>query len=261
MLVDELRGALGVATNNVAEYHGLLAALAWAADAESRRSNPVRLGTPRQADARHLPGQAPRPAAAPPEGAPARRARRPRPLPTRAPGTEQGSRPPGEPGDGRGQPETKMCMPGAGGKKPGREQRESHRRGCHLLASCGGGGGGGSGDLGEGGGGGRGGGDGVRGWSGSGCSSGVCGGRVQCAPFCGRRGPGIGSVARVPGGKAGPAAGRRGRPRAPSVGRLGGADPGTDCGRSRGGGLTGEVSCSRVPDAENVSDTMSSATS
>jgi ribonuclease HI len=31
-LVEELRGALGVATNNVAEYHGLLAALAWAAD-------------------------------------------------------------------------------------------------------------------------------------------------------------------------------------------------------------------------------------
>jgi probable phosphoglycerate mutase len=32
MLVEELRGALGVATNNVAEYHGLLAALAWAAE-------------------------------------------------------------------------------------------------------------------------------------------------------------------------------------------------------------------------------------
>ena len=31
-LVEELRGALGVATNNVAEYHGLLAALAWAAE-------------------------------------------------------------------------------------------------------------------------------------------------------------------------------------------------------------------------------------
>jgi ribonuclease HI len=31
-LVDELRGALGVATNNVAEYHGLLAALGWAAE-------------------------------------------------------------------------------------------------------------------------------------------------------------------------------------------------------------------------------------
>lgn len=29
-LVEELRGSLGVATNNVAEYHGLLAALAWA---------------------------------------------------------------------------------------------------------------------------------------------------------------------------------------------------------------------------------------
>jgi probable phosphoglycerate mutase len=31
-LVEELHGALGIATNNVAEYHGLLAALAWAAD-------------------------------------------------------------------------------------------------------------------------------------------------------------------------------------------------------------------------------------
>jgi len=30
--VVELKGSLGVATNNVAEYHGLLAALAWAAD-------------------------------------------------------------------------------------------------------------------------------------------------------------------------------------------------------------------------------------
>jgi len=32
LLVEELRGALGVATNNVAEYHGLLAALEWAAE-------------------------------------------------------------------------------------------------------------------------------------------------------------------------------------------------------------------------------------
>ena len=31
-LVAELSGALGVATNNVAEYHGLLAALEWARD-------------------------------------------------------------------------------------------------------------------------------------------------------------------------------------------------------------------------------------
>ena len=31
-VVAELNGALGVATNNVAEYHGLLAALTWAAD-------------------------------------------------------------------------------------------------------------------------------------------------------------------------------------------------------------------------------------
>jgi probable phosphoglycerate mutase len=31
-LVAELRGALGTATNNVAEYHGLIAALAWMAE-------------------------------------------------------------------------------------------------------------------------------------------------------------------------------------------------------------------------------------
>ncbi len=32
-LIEELHGALGVATNNVAEYNGLLAALEWAVDA------------------------------------------------------------------------------------------------------------------------------------------------------------------------------------------------------------------------------------
>ena len=31
-LLDELHGALGIATNNVAEYNGLLAALQWAVD-------------------------------------------------------------------------------------------------------------------------------------------------------------------------------------------------------------------------------------
>lgn len=31
-VVAELHGALGIATNNVAEYHGLLAALTWAVD-------------------------------------------------------------------------------------------------------------------------------------------------------------------------------------------------------------------------------------
>jgi ribonuclease HI len=30
-VLDELHGAIGIATNNVAEYHGLLAALRWAA--------------------------------------------------------------------------------------------------------------------------------------------------------------------------------------------------------------------------------------
>jgi ribonuclease HI len=36
-LVDELHGGLGVATNNVAEYNGLLAALQWAVDHRERR--------------------------------------------------------------------------------------------------------------------------------------------------------------------------------------------------------------------------------
>jgi ribonuclease HI len=36
-LVDELHGGLGIATNNVAEYNGLLAALQWAIDHQQRR--------------------------------------------------------------------------------------------------------------------------------------------------------------------------------------------------------------------------------
>jgi ribonuclease HI len=35
-LVEELHGALGIATNNVAEYHGLLAALRWAVEHDER---------------------------------------------------------------------------------------------------------------------------------------------------------------------------------------------------------------------------------
>lgn len=35
-LIEELHGALGVATNNVAEYNGLLAALQWAVDRGER---------------------------------------------------------------------------------------------------------------------------------------------------------------------------------------------------------------------------------
>ena len=35
-VVEELHGALGIATNNVAEYNGLLAALRWAIDHEAR---------------------------------------------------------------------------------------------------------------------------------------------------------------------------------------------------------------------------------
>lgn len=36
-VLDELHGALGVATNNVAEYNGLLAALQWALDHDRTR--------------------------------------------------------------------------------------------------------------------------------------------------------------------------------------------------------------------------------
>ena len=36
-VLDELHGALGIATNNVAEYNGLLAALTWAVDRGERR--------------------------------------------------------------------------------------------------------------------------------------------------------------------------------------------------------------------------------
>jgi ribonuclease HI len=36
-LVDELHGGLGIATNNVAEYNGLLAALQWAINHQERR--------------------------------------------------------------------------------------------------------------------------------------------------------------------------------------------------------------------------------
>ena len=37
VVIDELYGALGIATNNVAEYNGLLAALQWAVDHDQRR--------------------------------------------------------------------------------------------------------------------------------------------------------------------------------------------------------------------------------
>ena len=37
IVLDELHGALGIATNNIAEYNGLLAALQWAVDHDERR--------------------------------------------------------------------------------------------------------------------------------------------------------------------------------------------------------------------------------
>jgi ribonuclease HI len=36
-MIAELSGSLGVATNNVAEYHGLIAALQWAADRDVKQ--------------------------------------------------------------------------------------------------------------------------------------------------------------------------------------------------------------------------------
>jgi ribonuclease HI len=36
-VLDQLHGALGIATNNIAEYNGLLAALQWALDHDARR--------------------------------------------------------------------------------------------------------------------------------------------------------------------------------------------------------------------------------
>lgn len=36
-VLDQLHGALGIATNNIAEYNGLLAALQWAVDHDVRR--------------------------------------------------------------------------------------------------------------------------------------------------------------------------------------------------------------------------------
>ena len=37
VVLEELHGALGIATNNIAEYNGLLAALQWAVDHDVRR--------------------------------------------------------------------------------------------------------------------------------------------------------------------------------------------------------------------------------
>ena len=37
IVLDELYGGLGIATNNIAEYNGLLAALQWAVDHDERR--------------------------------------------------------------------------------------------------------------------------------------------------------------------------------------------------------------------------------
>jgi ribonuclease HI len=37
VVLDQLHGGLGIATNNIAEYNGLLAALQWALDHDARR--------------------------------------------------------------------------------------------------------------------------------------------------------------------------------------------------------------------------------
>ena len=75
-VLAELYEGIGIATNNVAEYRGLLAALEWALDhGHTRAPRQVRFAADRPADARQLPGEARRPAAALPAGAPPGRAR------------------------------------------------------------------------------------------------------------------------------------------------------------------------------------------
>ncbi len=60
-LVEELAESIGVATNNVAEYRGLIAALEWARTRRgTRAARPLRLPAAGAADAGPLPREAPR---------------------------------------------------------------------------------------------------------------------------------------------------------------------------------------------------------
>ena len=96
------RESIGVATNNVAEYRGLLAALEWAQAHGCRRAaRPLRFAAARAADARQLQSEERRPAAAAREGAAARARDRPRHLRARRPRAERARRPPRQCRDGR----------------------------------------------------------------------------------------------------------------------------------------------------------------
>ena len=78
-LVEEFAESIGVATNNVAEYRGLLAALEWArAHATDTAARPIRLAAAGAADARQLQGEECRAAAAARAGAAAGARDRPR---------------------------------------------------------------------------------------------------------------------------------------------------------------------------------------
>ena len=58
-LVEEFGDSIGVATNNVAEYRALIAALEWAvAHARRQSSRPIRFAAARPADARRVQGEA-----------------------------------------------------------------------------------------------------------------------------------------------------------------------------------------------------------
>ena len=59
--IVELKESIGMATNNVAEYSGLIAALAWAVAARHlAAARPRRFRSPGQTDARRVPREEPR---------------------------------------------------------------------------------------------------------------------------------------------------------------------------------------------------------
>ena len=102
-LIEELYGPLGIATNNVAEYSGLLAALKWAVDHGQRD---VHIRADSELLVKQMRGEYkvknPGPAAACRARAPADDGARQSHLRARPAGIQQGSRPAVEPRDGRG---------------------------------------------------------------------------------------------------------------------------------------------------------------
>ncbi len=108
-VVAELHGSLAHSTNNVAEYHGLLAALAWAVDHGHKT---LHIRSDSELLVKQLRGEYPREEPRPPAALPGRarpcRTYRAGDVRTRAPRVQQGSRPPGQPRDGRGAPPLKL---------------------------------------------------------------------------------------------------------------------------------------------------------